>query len=117
MASISEIGNKYRNVIEKVKNNKVGNEIAWETAQPLLTHLVQGYPQEFSSYMSHIRTVFELRRDAYRQIERSQRSQQARALIAELDDETLDPVFASIRDLFDIPAPGKRNVQQYRDGY
>lgn len=118
MASITELGNKYSNVIDKLRNPKVDNEVAWETAQPLLSHLIEGYPEAFKPYLPTVKSVFDLRRDAFRKIDdRQANSQKAKELIKNVNNEDLDPLFVGIRDIFNISAPGNRNVQQSRDDY
>lgn len=111
MVSINELDNKYRHVIEKVRNPKLGDRVAWETAQPLLAHIIRGYPKEFMDSMDFIRNVFVHRREAYLNHDRERNLKKAKELSSGLDDagqDRFEDILVSIRDLFDIPAPSGR---------
>lgn len=109
MESENHKDHKYSRVREKVRNPRVGNEVAWVEAQPMFSHDINGFTDR--PYSEVIRRLFDLRRDAFRNIDKDKANKEAKKLLSGLTDddfEKLQDVVVYIRDLFDIPAPNRR---------
>lgn len=107
--------NTFINVLEKVQNKQVGNDTAWEVAQPLLHHYIPEYPETYKDHLGFVRELFGLRRDDFRDIDQDA-YKKAKALILELkpeEEDLLRPVIVCIRDVFDIKAGDRRDRRKF----
>lgn len=99
-------GNKYSNLLDKIRNHKVGNDAAWHETQHLLSLIVDGYPQNYRSLDVIIREIFNARRNAYLgEMETREASAVVQSLAKTLrgkNRELIDEPIICIRDLFDI---------------
>lgn len=104
--------NKFRNVKDKVRNRSLSNETAWGEAQPFLKVCVEDYPVNYHPYISLIKTIFGLRRDAYlNRIATKDASQEIIRLVRELksnEQVQIEGLVICVRDLFDIHANSSR---------
>ena len=105
-------GNKYSNLLDKIRNRRVGNDVAWHETQDLFGLIMEDYPQRYSSIEVVIREIFNIRRSAYLgETETRTASAQVQSLVRNLrgkNRELIDEPTVCIRDLFDIPAPNRR---------
>lgn len=105
---------KFVNVVTKVRNRVLGNDSAWDEAQPLFSFFVGSYPDSYQDHFDLLRRVFNLRRNAFlEKIQTSEASDEIKKLVLELDPEAqekLTGMIVCIRDLFNRPvlAKGKR---------
>lgn len=101
-------GNEYSNLLDKIKNRKVGNDVAWYETQHLFTMILDGYPEKYRSLDVIIREIFNARRDAYRgEIGSKEASLAVQSLVKTLCGarrDLIDEPLVCIRDLFDIPS-------------
>lgn len=109
--------NKFINTRTKIKNPALGNDTAWEIAQPLLSACVEDYPNGISSDLEPIRKVFYLRRDTFlRKIEPKDASLKVQEVIVPLSldqQERITGAVVCIRDFFDRFTPYK-NFRKFR---
>lgn len=106
---------KFVNVVTKVRNRVLGNDSAWDEAQPLFVFVSRGkFPDSYQDHRDLLRRVFNLRRNAFlEKIQTSEASGEIKKLVLELDPEAqekLTGMIVCIRDLFNRPvlAKGKR---------
>lgn len=104
--------NKFFNVRTKLRNPKLGNETAWEEAQPLFKFFTEDYPEKYKPYLSIIHDVFNLRREAFLgRILSSKASEEIKARyngLNPVEQDLLGGSFSHIRNLFEIPAPFRK---------
>lgn len=105
-AIFSEKSHKYFNVLEKLRNVKVGDQVAWNEFQPILEYCVEGYPTDFQDLQAIIRNIFQIRRGAFiGDLKVTDATALIRQTLSSLDENEqglLDAPMVCIRDLFDI---------------
>ena len=107
-----EGSHKYSNVLEKVRNSRVGSQVAWLEFQPVLEFCVEGYPEGFLALQPTIREIFDIRREAFfYEGMRKRASDNIRKILSSLAGEEQDLLTAPvvcIRDLFELTKPGRK---------
>ena len=101
----NEGNNKYSNVLDKLRNPKVGETVAWSEFQPVLEYCVENYPLS-ENLLESLRQVFELRRKVYRLDENGDKAKtEIREIVNSIPKnqrDLLDAPMICIRDLFDV---------------
>ena len=110
----NEGNNKYSNVLDKLRNPKVGETVAWSEFQPVLEYCVENYPLA-ENLQETLRQVFELRRKVYRLDEnRDKATTEIREIVNSIPKDQrnlLDAPMVCIRDLFNLSSPkGKSRI-------
>lgn len=114
-AVFSEKSHKYSNIVDKIRNPKVGDQVAWNEFQPVLWYCVAGYPEIYRDLRDVLSEVFSIRRDAFRFPEkRDTASLEVRTILERVpakQQNLLDAPNVCIRDLFNIDRPrGKSRI-------
>lgn len=108
--------NKFFRVREKIRNPALGNDAAWEVAQPFFGTIVPGYPEACYLYSKVIRTVFDARRNAFLdKITTEEASRKVQEVVTALPEEQQDrftDLVVVARDLFYKPVPFKKKLRR-----
>lgn len=104
--------NRFSNVRAKLRNPNLGDEKAWEEAQPLFGFYLEDYPEKYTPHLPAIRSVFDLRRNAF--LGKTLKLGVSNNVIAIYDNlspndqDLLGNIFGCIREIFEIPTPSRK---------
>lgn len=112
-AVFTERSHRFSNVLDKLRNAKVGHQVAWSEFQPILSYCVEEYPEKFQELQPTLREVFEIRRDAFfNEGVRADATLNIRKVLASVPDnerDLLDAPMVCVRDLFNVNPPRFRS--------